>query len=475
MADRIAAWFDFSGNGTDYRTEILAGATTFMTMAYIIFLNPLILTGALTHQPTGMDGGAVMVATCLGAALGTLIMGLYGRYPLAQAPGMGENFFFVTMVGTLAAAGVANAWMMGLGVVFFSGVLFLALSLAGARSIIIRAISPDMKHAMAAGIGIFIAFIGLRNAGVIAIPFPGVIQMNHQFGRPDILVFLIGVILTAGLCARHVRGAILWGLLATAIIAGVAREAMLALCGAEALPAWLADSGLIKNFRLSGFPFSLDIPSLAPTFMAMDLRAAWSWTAVPFIIVFLFMDMFDTIGTFVGVTRRTGLMAEDGTMPRIEQALTSDAVATVTGAMMGTSTVTTFIESATGVEQGGRTGFTSVVTAGLFVLALFASPLVGMIGTYPSLTAPALVIVGAMMLRSAADIRWDDYSEAIPCFLCMLGIPLSYSIADGLALGFVSYPLVKVCAGKSREVGWLMYVLAVVLIAYFVGVRSAVG
>lgn len=472
---RIAAFFDFQKHRTSFSTEIMAGITTFMTMAYIIFLQPQIISGSFPHTPDQAYFNSILVATCLSAALATFIMGIYARYPLAQAPGMGENFFFVTMVSSLAAAGVTNAWQVGLGVIFISGVLFLLLSLLGVRALIMNVISPDMKSAMAAGIGIFIAFIGLRTAGLIMIPAGGVITMNHHFDSPDIMVFLFGLITTAVLHERRIRGAILWGILSTTAFAVIFRHSALLIGGGvEGLPESFAKSHLISSFHMSGSILSFSIPSLAPTFLKMDLWGALSVTTLPFILIFLFMDLFDTIGTLVGVSKQAGFLDENGTLPRARQALMSDAVATVAGAAMGTSTVTTFIESAAGVEQGGRTGFASVITASLFLLALFFSPLVGMIGSYPSITAPALVIVGAMMLRSVREIRWDDFSEAIPCFLVIIGIPLSYSIADGLALGFVTYPLIKLLSGRGKDVRWLMYVLAIVLVLYFILVRSGI-
>jgi len=455
-------FFKLPENGTTVRTEVLAGLTTFLTMSYIIVVQPAVLSGNMFDHPTGMDFGAVMTATCLSAALATAIMALYARYPIAQAPGMGENFFFVfSAIPAAAAAGFANAWPVALGTVFISGALFLILSACGVREMIFNAISPSLKHGIAAGIGLFIAFIGLQNTGLI-IKDPGTaVRLNAHFSSPDLLLFFAGLIITVALSARRVRGAILWGIIATALLAAACKRFM-------AHPP--ADSMLAQRFA---FPAGIVAtpPSLAPTFLKIGLTHALSAKMAPFILVFLFMLMFDAIGTLIGVCEQAGLMRENQ-LPRARQAMISDAVGTVAGAAMGTSTVTSFIESAAGVEQGGRTGLTALVVAGLFLLALFFSPLARAAGSYPPITAPALVMVGAMMLRNAAKIAWDDPAESFPAFLTLVGIPLSYSIADGLALGFMAEPLIKVCAGRGREVGWLTYLLAALLLAYFIFIRA---
>ena len=462
--------FRLRENNTTVRTEMMAGTITFLTMAYIIVVQPLVLSGRMFGFDTGMDFGSIMTATCIAAALATAIMGLYARYPIAQAPGMGENFVFVfSVVPAATAAGFQNGWQVALGVVFISGVLFLLLSLSGLRRMIIDALSPGMKSAMAAGIGLFIAFIGLQNAGLI-VDNPGtLVSLNTSFASPDTVIFMIGLLLTAALLALRIQGAILWGILATTLLAVVARFAITALPTLAATEL-VTESKLMQVFMPAREIVSLP-PSIAPTFFKMDLRGACTTTMIPFIVLFLFMDLFDTVGTLVGVSQRAGFI-KDNKLPRANRAMLSDAVGTVAGACLGTSTVTSFIESAAGVERGGRTGLTSLTTAALFLLALFFAPLVQMIGSYPAITAPALVIVGAMMVQSVTAIQWDDYSESIPCFLTMVGIPLTYSIADGLALGFISYPLVKLLCGRGREAQWLMHVMAVILIAYFVLVRS---
>ena len=503
MLDRF---FELSKHGTNLRTELLAGLTTFLTMAYIIFVQPAVLSGAMFGQETGLDFGAVMTATCLSAALATGIMALYARLPVAQAPGMGENFFFVFSLLPAAGAmmagqinqgsiqpGQTTAWQIGLGVIFISGVLFLILSLVGVRQMLLEAISPTMRHGIAVGIGLFIAFIGLEN-GSLVIGDPGtLVKLNPRFAAPDLVVFGFGLLITAGLHARRVRGAIVWGILASTALAllilhayprpeivqalqeGKAKLEDLSAAEKAQLAEWqklqkLADA---ERRLLEAGPVSVP-PSLGPTWLKMDLRRAVNWTMWPFILIFLFMNLFDTLGTLIGVTEQAGLV-RDNQIPRIKQALVSDAVGTVAGAAMGTSTVVSFIESASGVAQGGRTGLTALVVAGLFLLALFFSPLVALVGSYPPITAPALVVIGSLMIRGVTRMDWSNEAEIVPAFLIILGIPLTYSIADGLALGFIAYPIVKLLAGEGREVRWLMYLLAAVLLAYFIFVRVQAG
>jgi len=461
--------FRLSENQTSVRTEILAGVTTFLTMAYIIVVQPAVLSGAMFNMKTGMDFGAVMTATCLAAALATVLMALLARYPIAQAPGMGENFFFVfSAIPAATAAGYANGWQVALGCVFVSGMVFLILSLVGLREMIFNAISPSMKNSIAAGIGLFIAFIGLQNAGVILKDSGSAVKLNAHFASPDLIVFFVGLFTTAVLHARKVRGSILWGI-GTATALAIVLKLTLSSGASQAV----ADSKLVKQFTIASSVVAAP-PSLAPTFLQMDIVHALSPKMLPFVFVFLFMLTFDAIGTLIGVCEQAGFM-RDNKLPRAKQAMVSDAVGTVAGAALGTSTVTSFIESASGVEQGGRTGLTGLVVAALFLLALFFSPLITMVGSYPPITAPALVIVGAMMAQNVSKIEWRDYTESVPAFLTLIGIPLSYSIADGLALGFISYPTIKLLSGRGREVGWLTYVLAAVLVWYFIFVRSPMG
>jgi AGZA family xanthine/uracil permease-like MFS transporter len=418
-----------------------------------------------------MDFGAVMTATCLAAALASAVMGLYARYPIAQAPGMGENFLFVlSAVPAAAAAGAAVQWATALGAVFVSGVLFLGLSLAGARVAVMNAISPSMKHAIAAGIGLFIAFIGLQNAGLV-VKDPGTaVRLNPHFASPDLLVFFTGLFVAAGLHARRVRGSILWGILAAAGLALVLKVALPQLAPALAASPAFAESALVRRFEIATAIVAAP-PSLAPTLLQMDVRGALTLAMAPIVAVFLFMVFFDTVGTLVGVAQQAGLM-QGGLLPRARRAFVSDAVGTVAGAALGTRTVTSYIESATGVEQGGRTGLTAVTVAALFLVALFFSPVVRMLGGYAPITAPALVLVGGMMLVNVRHLDWDDYTEVVPGFLVLLGIPLSYSIADGLALGFISYPVVKLLGGRARDLRWMSWLVAALLLGYFVLVRS---
>lgn len=474
MNDFLEQHFRLRENQTSVRTEMVAGLTTFLTMAYIIFVQPAVLSGAMFGMKTGMDFGAVTTATCLSAALASAIMGLYARYPIAQAPGMGENFFFVFgAIPAAAAAGFTNSWQVALGVVFVSGVLFLVLSLFRVRETLLDALSPSMKNAIAVGIGLFIAFIGLQNAGLIVkSPATGV-TLNHHFGSPDLVVFFVGLFVAAALHARKVRGAILWGIVNATLLAVVFKLALPSLPDSIATSKEVTESMLVKRFALADRLVATP-PSLGPTFLQMDVRGALSLAMLPFVIVFLFMVLFDTVGTLVGVSEQAGFI-KDNKLPRAKEAFVSDALGTTAGACLGTSTVTSYIESATGVEAGGRTGLTSLTTAGLFLLALFFSPVIAMVGGYAPLTAPALVLVGAMMLRNVSKIEWDDYTESVPAFLTLLGIPLAYSIADGLALGFISYSVIKLLTGKGRTMHWVLHLLAVLLVIYFVAVRARMG
>lgn len=439
-------FFRLAENQTTVQTELLAGLTTFLTMAYIIFVQPAVLSTDFSGKPTGMDFNAILLATCLASAFGTLIMALLARYPIALAPGMGENFFFVTVVMALTAAGLADAWKIALAIVFISGIIFAMLSILRLREAVIDGISPSMCNAIAVGIGLFIAFIGLRNGGLI-IAKPGtLVGLNTHVMSADFAIFGFGLLTTACLHARRIRGSILIGILAAAVLAVI--------------------MGKVAYTGVLGWP------KIATSAIGqMDLRGALTLTCLPYIVIFLFMVLFDTVGTLVGVAQQAGLM-NGNKLPRASEAFLADAAGTVIGATLGTSTVTSFIESATGVEQGGRTGLTGITVAALFLLAIFFSPLAAMIGKYPPITAPALLIVGALMLQNARKIEWADFSESIPSFLIIIGIPLTYSIADGLALGFVSYPFIKFFSGKGREVKWLMYVLAAILVGYFIFFRT---
>ena len=469
-------WFRLRENDTTVRTELIAGCVTFLTMAYIIFVQPAVLSGRFFGElRTGMDFGAVTTATCLSAALATAVMGLYARYPIAQAPGMGENFFFVltTIPAAAALVGQEHAWQVALGVVFYSGVLFLLLTLTGVRETILDSLSPSLKNAIAAGIGLFIAFIGLQNAGLV-LKDPGTgVKLNPHFNSPDLVVFFFGLLLSAVLHARRVPGSMLWGIVGSTLLAVALHASMPHLPPAISEATVVTESKLMTQFQVATAVVSAP-PSLAPVAFQMDLTNSLAAPMLPFIGVFLFMVLFDTVGTLVGVGEQAGFI-ENNKLPRANRAMLSDAVGTVVGATLGTSTVTSFIESAAGVEQGGRTGLTALTVAALFLVAPFFSPLVAMVGSYAPITAPALVIVGSMMIRNVTKIDWSDAGEAMPAFLTLIGIPLSYSIADGLALGLLSYPIIKLASGARRDVHWMSIVLALLVAAYFVFLRAGMG
>jgi adenine/guanine/hypoxanthine permease len=415
--------FKLAENGTTVRTEIAAGVTTFLTMAYIIFVNPTILSEA------GVPFAGAMFATCMSAALGSLLMGLLANYPFALAPGMGLNAYFTYTV----VKGMGYDWRIALGAVFISGLVFLILTLAHIRAMIVDAIPMTMKTAVAAGIGLFIAFIGLKNAGVIVSSPATFVALGDIVSKP-VLLGLGGLLITGALMARGYKSAILIGIFAVTVVA--------------------------IAFNLSPLPDGLArMPDWRSTFLQLDVIGAIRLGLFDVIFIFLFVDLFDTIGSLMGLGRQSGFLTPDGKMPRVNRALFSDAVATMAGALFGTSTVVTYIESATGVSEGGRTGLTAVVVAVLFVLAAFLSPIAGAIP--PFATAPALIIVGVLMIRAVTEIKWDDMTEAIPAFLTILAMPLTFSIANGLALGFIFYPSLKVITGRGREVSALVYVLAV--------------
>ena len=453
--DSVRGFFKIRERGTTVRTEVFAGITTFLTMSYIIFLQPAVLAGKFSSEPTGMDFNALLVGVCVAAAFGSFLMGLLANYPIALAPGMGENFFFLSVVAACASLGVApkeTAWQAALGVVLVSGIIFLVLSLLNIRNMLMNAISPSMKHAMAAGIGLFIALIGFQKGGVIHTVAGNYMLNSEGFDTYTALIFFSGLIVMAGLHVLKIRGSVLWGILIAALIA---------LAGGK-----IHYSGIVAR-----------PPVIAPVFCKADLGAVFSnlLTLLPFIIIFTFMDLFDTLGTLVGVSTQAGLL-KDGKLPNAKRAFAADSIATVAGVACGQSTVTSYIESSTGVEYGGRTGLTAVVTGLCFLAAVFFRPLIAMIGDYPGginpVTAPALVFVGAIMMQSVRHINWDDYSESIPSFLIIAGIPFSYSIADGLALGFIAYPLIKLLGGKGKEIGWLTYLFGAILLLYMVFVKT---
>ncbi|MEW5920017.1 MAG: NCS2 family permease [Bacillota bacterium] len=426
----LERFFRLKENKTNMQTEIIAGITTFMTMAYIIFVNPNILSAA------GMDFGAVMTATALAAGIATILMGLVTNYPFALASGMGLNAFFAFVVAPIAG------WQIALGAVFISGIVFFLLSVLRIIDVIDFAVPVSLKRAISAGIGLFIAFIGLQGAGVI-VGSPATQVTLGDLNAPGVMLSLIGLAIIAILMARRVKGAILLGILITTVIGmfmGIART-----------PAGIGD--------IIGRP-----ASLLPVLGQLDIRGALG-LGFMLIFAFVFVDVFDTMGTLMGTAARAGFLDKEGRLPKIKNAMLVDAVGTAGGALLGTSTVTTYVESAAGISEGGRTGLTSLVTGVLFLLALFLAPLAGLVP--PQATAPALIIVGVLMVGGVAGINFEDFTEAFPAFLTLLFMPLAFSIADGIAIGFLAYPIVKAVSGRAKEVHWFVYVLAVVSFIHF--------
>ena len=442
MSSLLERRFALSSHGTTVRTEVLAGLTTFLTMAYIIFVQPAVLSAA------GMDFGAVLTATCLSTALATALMALLANYPIAVAPAMGHNFFFAYSV----VIGMKVPWRVALGGVAIAGILFVIAAGIGLRERLITAIPASMKHAIAAGIGLLIATIGLEWAGLIVASAGTLVTLGNLRSAPTV-VAVAALALTAVLMARRVPGAFLWGILAATVL-GV-------------------PLGIVHVGGFASRP-----PSLAPTFMQLDIRSALAPAMVPVVLIFFFLALFDSIGTLVGVGEQAGLM-RNGTLPRAREALLADAIGTVAGATLGTSTVTAYIESGAGIAAGGRTGLTSLVTAALFILSLLFYPLVRTIGggyvvngttLYPVIAAP-LVLVGTMMIGGLRHVAWDDPTEAIPAFLTVILMPLAISITEGVAFGVLSYSLLKLATGRGREVHPLLYAFAVLFLVRYVFLR----
>lgn len=440
----IEKFFKLKELNTNVRTEIIAGLTTFMAMAYIIFVNPAMIS------QTGMDFGAAMMATCISAAFATILMGIYANYPIALAAGMGENAFFTYTV----CLTMGISWQVGLGCVFIEGVLFILLTLTKMRQAIMDAIPASIRYATACGIGLLIAFVGLIDAGLVVKHPATLVTLGDILSLPSMLA-IFGLIVTSVLLIKNVRGAMLWGILITAAV-GV-------------------PLGIVKYQGLISAP-----PSMAPTFMKMDIMGALKLGLLSVIFIFLFMDIFDTVGTLAGVGELGGFMRQ-GKLPRAGKAMLTDAVGTCVGAACGTPTVTSYIESAAGIASGGRSGFTSIITGLAFLAALFFSPLVKMIGggfqtqsgalLHP-VTASALIIVGSMMLHSVTKIDWRDYSESIPAFIVILMMPLTFSIATGIAFGFISFAALKLFTGRGKEVSWLVYLLAALFILRFLYLKA---
>ena len=428
--------FDLQGHGTTVRTEVFAGLTTFLTMAYIVVVNPLILGEA------GLPVAGVAVATCLSAGFGSILMGLLSNYPLALAPGMGLNAYFTYTV----VKGMGLPWQTALGCVFLSGVAFMLLTVAGVRRLIISALPRSLFAAVGGGIGLFIAFIGLRDAGII-VPSQGTVVALGKLTAAPTALAILGLLVIASLQAMSVRGAMLIGILLTAILAWVLGVSHFAPAAYS-----IADLGSTA--------FKLDIPA------ALNLKGGIGLSLIEIVFVFLFVDMFDNVGTLVAVTKRAGLVDKDGTIPRLNRILLADSISMLVGAVAGTSPVTSYIESASGVAVGGRTGLTSIVVGILFLCTLFFAPIVQAIPAVA--TAPALILVGALMMGALAEVEWSDPLAAIPAFLTVIIIPLSYSIANGLAFGITSYAVLKLVRGQARLSDWLVYLLAALCVGRFI-------
>ena len=431
----LEQFFQLEEHNSDVVTELRAGAVTFFISSYIIFVQPAVLSSA------GMDFGAVMTATCLASAIGCLIMGLWANYPIALAPGMGINFYFTYTV----VLGQGIPWEIALGAVFLSGVILILLTIFRFRELIINIIPDYLKNGIAAGIGIFITFIGFVQGGWVLDHSGTLVQLGDLKSLPAVFT-LVGVVTIGVLLQREVTGAIFISMIVVSLLG---------------IPFGLVEfSGVISS-----------PPDLTPTLLKMDLTGAFDLGVLTIVGVFVFVDLFDRAGTLIGVGQQGGFV-KHGKLPRANRALMPDAVATTAGAAFGTSTVTCYIESSTGIAEGGRTGLTSVVTACLFLSALFFAPLVRMIGggyvvggtTFYPITAPVLIIVGCLMARNLVHINWRQWDEALPSYLIVVGMPLTFSIADGMALGFISYPLIKLFCGKAREVHWCIYLIAILFV-----------
>ncbi|NLT65109.1 MAG: NCS2 family permease [Acidobacteria bacterium] len=437
MIERL---FRLKENGTDVKTEVLAGVTTFMTLSYIIFVQPTVLSAC------GMDFGAVLVATCVASAFATFLMGVYANYPIALAPGMGQNFFFAYTV--VLEMGVP--WEKALGAVFISGALFFSLSFFGFREKLIDGMPAALKEAIAAGIGLFIAMIGFQWSGIVVASAGTIVSLGDLTSRP-VLLALFGLLVTVSLMALRIRGAIVGGILATAL---------------AGLPL-----GVVKYDGIVD-----SAPSVLPTLMKLDIAGAFDLGLVSVIFVFFFLALFDSVGTLVGVSNQAGLLV-NGRLPRAKEALSSDALGSVAGACMGTSTITAYVESAAGVAEGGKTGLASIATGILLLAGIFFYPLSRMVGDgyqleggiriYP-VVAPALIVVGSMIMRSVSRIRWEDATEAVPAFLTMVLMPFTFSITEGIAFGFISYSLMKLITGRGREVHFLVYLFAALFVLRYI-------
>lgn len=456
--------FKLKENKTDVRTEILAGITTFMTMAYILAVNPSILSAA------GMDHGAVFTATAIAACLGTLCMALFANYPFALAPGMGLNAYFAYTV----VLNMGYSWEIALAAVFVEGLVFILLSVTNVREEIFNAIPMNLKSAVSVGIGLFIAFIGLQNAKIVIggstlvelfslkgyneTLAEGAVKATMNDVGITVLLAIAGVIITAILVVKNVKGNILWGILITWIL-GI-------ICQLTGLYVPNAELGMYS--LLPDFSNGISVPSLSPIFGKLSFSGVRVGDFIVVVFAFLFVDIFDTLGTLIGVSTKANMLDKNGKLPRIKGALMADAVATTAGAVLGTSTVTTFVESASGVTEGGRTGLTAVTTAILFGLSLLLSPIFLAIPSFA--TAPALIIVGFYMLTNVVNIDFSDFAEAIPCFICIAAMPFFYSISEGISMGVITYVVVNLVTGKVKEkkISALMFVLAILFVAKYI-------
>jgi len=437
--------FHLKENNTSVRTEIIAGITTFMTMSYIIFVQPAVLSNC------GMDFGAVMVATCIASFIGTVLMAFLTNYPIALAPAMGHNFYFVFVV----CLGLGISWQTALGANFISGCLFIILSFWGLRETLVNAVPNSLKHAIAVGIGLLIAFIGLEWSGIVVAKEGTLVGLTDSWSNPAVILSLFGIICIAVFMSLKVKGAILWGLIVTTILA--------------------VFLGVVSySGEIFGFP-----PSIKPTFLKLDILSVFANldTLIAVIFILWFLDVFDTIGTLIGISEQAGFVDKEGKLPKAKRALLSDAIGTVSGTVLGTTTVTSYIESASGVSAGGRTGLTNIVTGLLFIVALFFYPAVKMVASgyeispgvylYP-IIAPALIIVGSLMMVNVRKISWEDASEGIPAFLTIIIMALSFSITEGIAFGFISYAILKLVKNKVKEVHWLIYLFAGLFILRYI-------
>ncbi|RHR56001.1 NCS2 family permease [Clostridium sp. AF18-27] len=449
--------FHLSENHTDVKTEVIAGITTFMTMAYILAVNPNILSDA------GMDRGAVFTATALASLVATLLMAAFANYPFVLAPGMGLNAYFAYTV----VLQMGYTWQMALAAVFVEGLIFIALSLTNVREAIFNAIPINLKHAVSAGIGLFIAFIGLQNAKIVVdsatlvsvYSFKGSIAAgNFNSEGITVLLALIGVLITGILIVKGIKGNILWGILITWIL-GI-------LCEVTGLYQPNADLGMFSV--IPDFTSGFGIPSMKETFMHVDFSRVLSLDFLVVMFAFLFVDMFDTLGTLIGVASKADMLDKDGKLPKIRGALLSDAIGTSLGALFGTSTTTTFVESASGVAEGGRTGLTAVTAAAFFGLSLFLSPIFLAIPSFA--TAPALIVVGFLMISAILKVDFNDFTEAIPAYIAVIAMPFMYSISEGIAMGVISYVVINLATGRAKEkkISVLMYVLAVLFVLKYV-------